>query len=156
MAAAGAPHPVLSVRGYYSADARRRPFLGARVAIPRLEVSAPVEFLVDTGADRTVIHWNDRQLFENARAEPLPADASFPEAMTLSGISDQRIRYGLDEALLSFRSEQGAVLLARLTVGIALDPIPGVPSLLGRDFFARCRLEFDMPTDSLVIVQPSA
>lgn len=51
---------MLSVSGYYSADAWRRPFVGARVAIPRLEVTAPIEFLVDTGADRTVIHWNDR------------------------------------------------------------------------------------------------
>ena len=147
---------MLSVSGYYSADAWRRPFLGARVAIPRLEVTAPIEFLVDTGADRTVIHWNDRQSFENASADPLPADAAFPDAMSLSGISDQRIRYGLDEALLSFRSEQGPVLLARLTIGIALDPIHGVPSLLGRDFFERFRLEFDMPVDRLAIVQPPA
>ena len=145
-----------SVRGYYSDDAWRRPLVRARVAIPRLAVSAPIEFLVDTGADRTAIHWNDRQAFEGAGAAPLPADAAFPETVTLSGISGQRIRYGLDEAQLFFRSEQGPVLLVRMTLGVALDPIPGVPSLLGRDFFRRFRLEFDMPEDRLVIEQPSA
>ena len=46
------------------------------------------------------------------------------------------------------------MLLVRLTLGVALDPIPGVPSLLGRDFFERFRLEFDMPADRLVITQP--
>jgi len=48
-------------------------------------------------ADRTAIHWNDRQAFEGAGAVPLPADAAFPETVTLSCISGQRIRYGLDE-----------------------------------------------------------
>ena len=43
-----------------------------------------------------------------------------------------------------------------MILGVALDPIPGVPSLLGRDFFGRFRLEFDMPEDRLVIEQPSA
>ena len=43
-----------------------------------------------------------------------------------------------------------------MTLGVALDPIPGVPSLLGRDFFGRFRLEFDMPENRLVIEQPSA
>ena len=42
----------------------------ARVSIPRLAVSAPIEFLVDTGADRTAIHWNDRLAFEGAGAVP--------------------------------------------------------------------------------------
>lgn len=145
-----------SVRGYYSDDVWRRPLVRARVSIPRLAASAPIEFLVDTGADRTAIHWNDRQAFEGAGAAPLPADAAFPETVSLSGISGQRIRYGLDEAQLFFRSEHGPVLLVRMTVGVALDPIPGVPSLLGRDFFGRFRLEFDMPEDRLVIEQPSA
>ena len=113
-------------------DSARRPLVRARVSIPRLAVSTPIEFLVDTGADRTAIHWNDRQTFEGAGAPlPLPADAAFPETVTLSGISGQRIRYGLDEALLSFRSEQVPVLLVRMAVGIALDPIPGVPAAAG-------------------------
>ena len=145
---------MLSVRGHFTDDGWRRPLVRARVAIPRLAVSAFVPFLVDTGADRTAIHWDDRQILADAGGRVLPPDAAFPDEDAMSGISGQRVRYGLDEALLAFRSEQGPTLVARLSVGVALDRRSGIPSLLGRDFFERFRLEFDMPADRLVITQP--
>ena len=66
----------LSVRGYFS-ERRRQPYVVAfRAALPRLGVSTDVHFLVDTGADRTVIHWGDRARLRTADGERLPMPRS--------------------------------------------------------------------------------
>ena len=142
-----------SVRGYYFGP-EGRPYVRAQVAIPRLGVSAHIRLLVDTGADRTSIHWSDRLRFEAASGVRLPVDIALPDEWEQRGIAGQRVRYGLEDADLVFASEQGSALYASVRAAIALEPIPGIPSLLGRDFFERFRLDFDMPANRLVIVQP--
>lgn len=145
---------MLSVRGYFSGDEQRRPLVTARVVIPRLAVSADIEFLVDTGADLTTIQWDDRSLLRDGNGYPLRADAAFPDEFPLSGISDERVRYGRDIAMLAFDTEQGPTMIARLPVGVALERRRGIPSLLGRDFLSGFRLDCNMPADTLTLERP--
>lgn len=84
---------MLSVRGYYSAH-RRQPYVSVEIVIDRLGVSATIEFLVDTGADYTAIHWGDRQLLVTGTGDLLPGDTAFADDDTGRGITGQPVRYG--------------------------------------------------------------
>lgn len=144
------PAPAFSVRGGF-AGTYRRPYVLADAAFPRLGVSARIRFLVDTGADRTAVHWGDRLLLRTVDGAGLPADTAFPEVAELSGIAGAPLRYGREAAILVFTTEQGGRRAVDIDVDIALQPVAGVPSLLGRDFLSGVRLDFDMPGDDLVI-----
>lgn len=142
---------MLSVRGSFS-EVRSQPYVTADIKIERLGMSATIEFLVDTGADYTAVHWGDRQLLTTAAGETLPGDAAFASNDMASGIAGQAVRYGIEEAVLIFRTEEGEDLAVSMPVRIAMDRIGGIPSLLGRDFLSGVRLDFNMPADDLVIM----
>ena len=59
----------LSLRGYCYGQ-RRQPYVVSQVVLPRFGVSAEIHFLVDTGADRTVLHWGDRAKLRTAAGAP--------------------------------------------------------------------------------------
>ena len=141
---------MLSVRGYYSAQ-RRQPYVRAEIVIDRLGVSATIEFLVDTGADYTAIHWGDRQLLVTGTGDLLPGDTTFADDDTGRGITGQPVRYGIEDATLIFRTEEGEDHAVSIPVCIAQDEINGIPSLLGRDLLSGARLDLNMPADDLVI-----
>ena len=139
-----------SVRGYYSA-LRRQPYVTAEIVLDRLGVSATIELLVDTGADGTAIHWGDRQLLATGTGEVLSGDAAFANDATAIGIAGHSVRYGIEDATLIFRTEDGEDHAVSMPVRIARDEIDGIPSLLGRDLLSGARLDFNMPADDLVI-----
>ena len=141
---------MLSVRGYYSWP-ERRPYVTAEIVIDRLDVSAAIEFLVDTGADDTAVHWGDRQLLATGTGEVLSGDVAFADNAELFGIAESPVRYGIEDATLIFRTEEGVDRAVSMPVHIARDEIGGIPSLLGRDFLSGVRLDFNMPADDLVI-----
>ena len=115
--------PVL--RGYFSGP-RRQPYVVAQVVLPRLGAGAEIHFLVDTGADRTVVHWSDRALFRTAAGSPLPRGETF------SALPSSTAK---KEAALFFGADQPVRAAAEITACVALTPdSAGVPSLLGRDF----------------------
>ena len=142
--------PPLSVRGRYLGPFRR-PYVNVTVAIPRLGASAVVRLLVDTGADRTSIHWSDRQMLRTGGSRAVPPDAAFPDEDGQRGIDGRHVRYGIENAHLTFRSVEGPTAHAFVRAAIALDPIPGIPSLLGRDILEDVRLDFNMPADALTL-----
>ena len=84
----------LSVRGYFS-ERRRQPYVVAfRAALPRLGVSTDIRFLVDTGADSTVIHWGDRARLRTADGERLPIAEEFSGRTRMTGIAGSAVEYG--------------------------------------------------------------
>ena len=130
----------------------RRPFTSALVRLPRLGVAAYMDLLVDTGADFTSIHWTDRERLHDVGGSPLPANATFLGAGSASGISGSSVAYGVETADIYFLTEDKEVLVEVVDVRIALDDASAeVPSLLGRDVLSGTRLDFDMPTDRLVL-----
>ena len=140
-----------SVRGSFR-GAARRPFVNAQVLLPRLGVAAELPLLVDTGADTTTIHWSGRELLETTDGRPLPADTTFQDGLDALGIGGARVRYGGEDAVLVFDTEQGGRRTTRIRVHIEMSPSPqGVPSLLGRDVLSEARLDFNMPADDLVL-----
>ena len=142
--------PPLSVRSR-CLGAARRPYVDVAVAIPRLGASAVVRLLVSTGAARTSIHWSDRQMLRTAAGGTVPPDAAFPDEDERIWIDGQPVRYGLEDAHLTFVSAEGPAVHASVRAAIALDPNPGVPSLLGRDVLGDARLDLDMPAGALTL-----
>lgn len=139
------------VRGEFGTS-DQRPYVVARVLLPRLGVFADVDLLVDTGADFTSIHWTDRQRLQDTNGNPLPLDATFSSEGTASGISGVSVTYGIEEAAIFFSAEDGDVQSQLVQARIALDDTAaGIPSLLGRDVLSTARLDFDMPAGLLIL-----
>ena len=144
-----------SVRGSFRGPARR-PYVNAQIVLPRFGVTTGVPFLVDTGADTTIIHWNDRRRLLTPDGRPLALDADFLGAVEATGIAGARVRYGSEDAALVFGTEEGGRLMARVRVHVELGrSTRPVPSLLGRDLLSELRLDFNMPADDLVLAWES-
>ena len=140
-----------SLRGYFS-EGRRQPYVVSRVVLPRRVADAEIHFLVDTGADRTVVHWNDRMLFRTLAGARLPRGEAFSGRTVVGGISGPAVEYGEEDAALLFETDEPVLAADRIAACIALTPdSAGVPSLLGRDFLQRVRLDFNMPGDALTL-----
>ena len=143
-----------TVRGEFTED-RRRPYVRAQVLLPRLGVAAQVRLLVDTGADRTTIHWSDREELRTSDGLPLPDDATFGPGVEAAGIAGGSAIYGQEPAILVFDADDGSHVPSVIRVNIELEPAePAMPSLLGRDVLSEARLDFNMPADELALEWP--
>jgi Aspartyl protease len=116
-----------------------RPYLSARIFIPRLRTTADVWFLVDTGADRTTVHPTD-----GAR---MRLDySSLPWTGRSYGVGGISISHAVEQAVISFRARLGTTHYYRVPVLIAQSRDPangsGVPSLLGRDILQRWAMHY--------------
>lgn len=142
------PAPII---GHF-APLERRPYVRAIVYLPRLEVGAIVDFLIDTGADRTTIHWGQRVSLSDPDGAGLPDDQVFDRTETAMGIEGIPAEYGVETALYVFRDETGTNVPFNGEVRISVDPqTDGVPALLGRDLLHSMRLDLDMPNDTVVL-----
>ena len=112
-------------------DAAGRPRVRARVRLPGFREETAIDFVVDTGADRTLIHGRDRSRFDT---EPVRTGSGLIPRARVSGISGTSLAYAVEEAEYVFEEVDGAVWPLPGRAHIALDPAArGVPSLLGRD-----------------------
>ncbi len=123
------------------------PTIRAVVEIPNLGVWASVEFLVDTGAMRTVLHPRDVLKF-GIDIETYAADAC---PFIFSGVGG-KASYGVEDAILHFKDSKtnlrtfvGPLDLCQFDFAL----MNHLPSLLGRDFLNQGRLIVDYENNEL-------
>ena len=129
-----------------------QPFVKARVIIPRLGVQREVEFLVDTGADRTCVNYRDAV---NMGLFPeILRGSEMTHAEGIGGAS----RYFREDARIEFietDDERPYEHTLSLLIADLSDAPSLIPSLLGRDVLnlyrmvyapAERRLELDAPS----------
>lgn len=123
-------------------DHQGRPCVQGWLILPRLNIQGEVEFLVDTGADSTIIHPLDGQKlgvpFEELQNEIVSVGIGgshpyFPEDAILLFEDDARLR--------QYRCE--------VLVGQPSDILNRLPSLLGRSLLNHWRMVYD-PSDDLL------
>lgn len=105
------------------------PRITAVVTLPRLRTPSKVEFMIDTGCERTVLHPID------SHALGIDLRAPFPDNQPLRGIGGA-VSAIEETAVVTFRADHGGgvditevVLIAQQTAANDF-----MPSLLGRDF----------------------
>ena len=130
-------------------DVRGRPFIWGRLVIPRLRVDHWMYFLMDTGAERTCLHFGD---VDRAR---IPVDR-------LGGVLQSRGIGGLwayyrEPALLSL-DDQSYTRVYRVELLIATqdEAISTLPSLLGRDVINQWNINYDPANATLECLVRSA
>ena len=115
-------------------DVRGRPYIQGVVAIPRLNISGPVMFLLDTGADSTCLHSKDSINLEIPR-ERL---GNLAEVGGIGGGAE----YFNEDATIYF-SDDDRIVGYDIAIGIASSATGGLPALLGRDIFDHWHIEYE-------------
>jgi len=120
-----------------------RPYLEGRLILSRLGLAADISFIVDTGADKTVLMPLD--------GTRLGIDyAKLTTRFLSTGIGGVSADY-LEPAILAFSETHTAIHLYQIEV-IVSSPSPDImdiPSLLGRDILDRWRMTYDKPNAAL-------
>jgi hypothetical protein len=127
---------------------RRRPFVAAAVAIPALAVGGDVAFLVDTGADSTLLAPRDvtrlgidlQQLPEGAPSTGVGGRT--PTAYARAIITLDTHNFDVRLRILAPRAPHQQAVLIR------------IPSLLGRDVLAHFALFFEERTRRVLLLDP--
>ena len=126
-------------------DTSRRPYMSARVIVPRLNVTGNVSFIFDTGADFTML---------------MPADAA-TMSIDYNELNDPSSSFGIGGAAEAYVEPANIVFVNRdgdrlFGYNIQLyiqDPTPSamhIPSLLGRDIIDRLRVTYDKSANKLL------
>lgn len=124
-------------------DPHESPFIESRVSFPRLGVSASVFFLVDTGADFSLLMPDD--------ATNLGIDfAQLPPSTDTVGGVGSGVRIFREESVLRF-ADATSFYVYRTDLALAdpNDSGPGIPSLLGRDILNRWLMRYEPPRNVL-------
>jgi predicted aspartyl protease len=130
------------IRGCLTTGATRRPFVSARLQFPNLgDQLHPVEFLVDTGADRTILSPLD------AMRLGLNLD-TLESGLPSTGVGGQAATRTI-EAVLTIDS-----FSTPLTLTIVETSRP-IPSLLGRDVISHFALFMEERTNRVLLLEPS-
>ena len=118
----------------------------AHLVLPRLGISGPVDFLVDTGAAASVLHSDDG----------IALDCPFDDLllpMAFEGVGGTHTYYR-ETAVIEFDDSGGEIgLRLELAVAKPHPAVDGLDSLLGRDILNRLRMEYDFPQERLELVQ---
>ena len=128
-----------------------QPFVEARVTIPRLGVQREIEFLVDTGADRTCVNYRDA-----ASMGLFPEVLRGSERTYAAGVGGGA-RYFREDARLDFVNADGGHphgQSVRLLIADLSDRPQAMPSLLGRDVLNLYRMVYSPAERRLELEAP--
>ena len=136
------------IRGYFATiGVRSRPFVDVSLTLAAFSGIFKVQFLVDTGADRTVIGPLDaRRLSRHFGANVL----MFPRGPSSTGVGGQMDTY-VASAVITFDTD---VVPLSLTILDPTSPLT-IPSLLGRDILARYGLFLEERTGRVLLLEPN-
>lgn len=113
-----------------------RPYIEALIVLPRLKLRGNISFIIDSGADKTMIMPDDGQR--------LAIDyAALSNQQICGGVGGQFTAY--DESALILFSEPGKrVFIYNRTISILPQSlgVRGTPSLLGRDVLDKWRWDY--------------
>ena len=131
------------INGYFGEQGR--PLVNVGVQLPgTLRKIRSVSFLVDTGADRTLLSYEDAH-----RLRVSYANRGNP--VRCSGVGGP-VGVFPERAVLIFKGTVGRLLMLELEIGI-LQRVPdaeSIPSLLGRDLLDEFRLVVDRRAEELM------
>ena len=137
------------IRGFFEGvPGRKRPYVTVRIEIVAGHPTKDVDFLVDTGADRSLLSLSD--------AAGLGLDAgSLPTHRSL-GIGGTA-SMGLIEAVLVFGGREIGALVRVLVPGEPVQRATQVriPSVLGRDVLSRFGLYVEERRDLVLLLEPA-
>jgi predicted aspartyl protease len=137
------------IRGYFGGPhSRRRPFVIADLSIPDLAIAGTVHFLVDTGADSTVLSPRDAAL--------LGLDPShLPSGPTSTGVGGQMATVST-QAILALDTLQFPTTLRILAPAgrRQREALRTIPSLLGRDILRHFAFFLEERTDRVLLLTP--
>lgn len=136
------------IRGYISpAGGRRRPFVDATLGIPSIDRNLKVPFLLDTGADRTILGTIDAERLATGFGVAL---ASLPPGVPSTGVGGQMPTRTI-ECVLTLDTFSLPLVLPILEDSYARLRIP---SLLGRDVLSRFALYLEERTNLVLLLEP--
>ena len=137
------------IRGFLlGSPGRLRPFVTAHVAIPTEQIVGEVDFLIDTGADSTLLAPRDALDLglDLSQLPPGPHSTGVggitPTVYAESTITLDRHGFTIPLPILAPGSQRQQAALAR------------IPSLFGRDLLAHFALFFEERTAKVLLLEP--
>lgn len=127
------------------------PYIEGEVAIPSLGIPAmKVSFLLDTGADVTVLMPDDGQrlAIDFGSVQPSPTRGS--------GIGGEASLFEVDARIIFTDEESSYVYRTSLAIAEPTEHNLGIPSLLGREILSRWLLRYEAPGGLLAAEVDSA
>lgn len=140
------------IQGYFrSTGSVKRPYVNGAIHLPEMGISGiDVRFLIDTGADRTLLGHSDARRMSRVYGVDLRQLRTGLPFQGIGGLSTKRY---VVQAVLEF-----GVFSTDLDLAI-LEPVPGqpssIPSLLGRDVLAHFALFMEERTNRVLFLEPA-
>lgn len=145
----------MAIEGYFRSGLDLEPaaYVRTYIYLPRLGISGSVDFLIDTGADRTALHpWDIDNLgisYRRLRRSTL----------TYAGGIGGELGYYRESGIVVFRESQSQTRAYELDFHISertnAPELDDLPSLLGRNFLNYCDFRMNKP-NNLVEIEPLA
>jgi len=121
-----------------------RPYIEGRIVLPRLHIVGDVSFLIDTGADCSVLMPLDgtRMAIDYSQLQNVVS------SLGIGGVS----RDYSEAAIIAFSDGINVyVYTPTIRISTPSPDIMGVPSLLGRDVIHRWELNYDFSQNSITM-----